>query len=180
MANLLPPDAKKNVRKEYWLRTASVWTLLLAICFVIFVALLVPTYVLIGAQHRAVTLQDSDLEINNEAYSESVVAIERANTLARQLQKTPQHLLPSEALSVIESVQDDAIVLTGFFYTTSEDAEDTISVTGIAANRTTLVSFRETLERSPFFKEATVPVSDLVRDQNLPFTITITIAMHTQ
>ena len=48
-----------------------------------------------------------------------------------------------------------------------------MKLSGVAASRDALTLFESTLEADPLFEEASVPISDLVRGSNLPFTMTI-------
>ena len=177
MANLIPPDAKKVVRKEYWYRTLSVWLFLISLPLLVFSTLLVPTYILFSSQIRALLLEEQYMQMNNsEMYKSAVSTIQEANMVAQQLEDTQDTLPSSEILNAIEAAQSSTISLSRFTYQRSGNTIHTIMLGGTATDRASLASFKEVLERNPLFVQAEVPVSDLAKDRDLPFTIEISVA----
>ena len=58
MANLLPQNIKKSVRREYTLRVAIVVSVILSGVFVIAIILLAPTYILLNAKFAGLQVAD--------------------------------------------------------------------------------------------------------------------------
>ena len=46
---------------------------------------------------------------------------------------------------------------------------------GTATTRTALLAFKDTLEQTPYLKDVTLPVTDLLAKTNVNFTITLTV-----
>lgn len=173
MINLLPPIGKKRVQREYLVRTAGVWALLLSAVLGVFVLLLIPTYVLLSRQLDALSLEIFRLEDAQEItiYQDSREQVEESNALAAQLATDLHRKSVSDIVAQIEAAQTKNISLSGIVYT--EEGGSRVEVSGTAATRESLVLFVETLKRSPSFLEATVPVGDLAPDRALPFTLTL-------
>jgi hypothetical protein len=49
-----------------------------------------------------------------------------------------------------------------------------VVVSGVAANRTGLTAFKNAIESDKLFKLATIPLSELAKDKDIPFTLSIT------
>lgn len=176
MTNLIPPDAKKAVRREYWTRVLSVWAFLLAGALVVFSALTLPTYVLYESQITGFELEEKMSETgSSNNYDQALEEITRANELALQLSRNPATLDASALLDAVEAAQGEMIRLDRFSYDRSQGRVESITLGGVAANRTSLAGFSEALKRQPLFIEAAVPVSSLVRERDLPFEITVEV-----
>jgi len=174
MTNLIPPDAIKAVKKEYWVRVLSVWAFLLTGTFVVFSALLVPTYVLFESQIKGFELEEAQTDKEpSEDYNQALDEITRANELAGQLSQETETFNASELLSAVEAAQSDAILINRFSYEREGETVNSIKLSGTAEDRNSLASFADALKRHPLFTEAEVPVSSLVREEDLPFNITV-------
>ena len=174
MINLLPPQAKKNLTKEYWLRIFSVWALLVSGLCLILSALLLPTYILIHSQFNLLAVEDQK---NNEIegkFRMAEASVIEANKLAEVLS---QSLTNSDFTSIIEaihSVRTQDIQLT--MINLAQGDAHTVQVQGEAASRASLIQFKSALESSPLFESALIPLSDFARDTKLPFSVTITLS----
>ena len=178
MINFLPPEAKTLVKHEYRIRLASVWALLLAVVAATGAGLLVPSYVLLGRQIEALLLSDAGIrdESKVEAYKASRQDLVKAQALAAQLAVPRRHPAGSDVLRQVQDARSRSITISNFAYTYSDAGVELLRVDGVAATREALTQFSATLERNPLFLRADVPVSSLVAERDLPFTITITLA----
>jgi hypothetical protein len=178
MINFLPPEAKAAVRKEYVIRTGSVWAVLLALVALIGAALLIPTYVLLLGQLDALAMEVVETEnaTSAEAYKIAHSALEKAQTLALQLRVDDTGPTPSQVLRETQKAQTNSISISGFSYQYSDAAPTAVEIRGVAATREALAQFSAALERNPLFARAEVPVSDLAEARDLPFTLAITLA----
>ena len=70
------------------------------------------------------------------------------------------------------------IALSGFEYAprTADARQGTLIVSGIAATRDALRNYQLALERAPFARSASLPVSTYAKDSNIAFAITVTLA----
>ncbi len=176
MANLIPPDAKKHVLIEYWIRVASVWMLLAAGCFLVFAILSIPQYVVVSSQLKVLEVEEAAMqEAGAGEYTIAVAAIDRANDLAKQLNKKSTLIPATELLGAVEAAQGSGVTLRTYSYSPKDGVVSEIRVRGSAVDRTSLANFQNALEDSPKFLSAKVPVSNLLRDKNLTFDITVDV-----
>ncbi len=178
MINLLPPEAKQAVRREYWARVLGAWALLSAAACFVCALLLLPTHVLLSRQLNAVASEIVAREDAEEAAQYAVVQadVRAANELAVQLAKEAPPSFATVVMPTLERARPVGLTLTAVLYSADAQQVRTIEVRGIAATRATLVTFVEALKRDPRVAEASVPVGDLARERQLPFTISLMLA----
>lgn len=176
MANLIPPAAKRNILIEYWVRVVSVWFFLLGAAALVLAILNVPVYVLIQNQLQAHSSLYNDASDQNTSFEIVETDIERANNTATLLAtgRTVQPLIPY--VEEIESLTTTEVVITSLDLTRTEGAAlDSISITGVAATRESLVAFSQGIEAAENFVSAEIPLSNLAKESNIPFTITAVV-----
>lgn len=181
MINFLPPEAKIAVKHEYRMRAISIWMLSLATATTVGVLLLLPTYVWLKGEREALATEviQSNSATGTEAYVTARTALMKAQTLAVQLKLVSPGPTASEVLREIQKGQTSAITTSGFSYEYNGTSTPQVAIHGIAETREALAAFSAALERNPMFVRAEVPVSDLAKDRDLPFTLTLTLAKHT-
>ncbi len=173
MINLLPPEGHKAVKREYVLRVGAAIFLLFAGVAIFLTVSLIPTYVLIGAQinsSEALTTEASD---DAERYEDAEAEVKEIEMIMAQLQKRPQTQDISTIVAEIRKRASSAISFKTFRIDTAKKA--LIQIQGVAETRESLAQFRTALEASDLFAKAEVPISDLARETELPFAITITL-----
>jgi glutathione S-transferase len=176
MSNLLPPEGKKTVKTEYWVRTASVWAILWSLVFGAIVLMLGSTYMLLSS--RLETVRAETAQKANDAttsFQEAKNAILRANTFATKLAKTSSLPATSRVLSELDHELSSEIALTAVALAPNDKTLE-LEVRGVAKTREALAQFVERLKRNPYFADARVPVSDLARATDAPFGITVIIS----
>lgn len=174
MINLIPPTAQIQVQREYWIRAVSVWLLLCGSAFLIVALLYIPTYVLIQAQLK--THQQEYSEVTNEAeqYTDAEAAILHSNDIATLLTSEKKEVLFSFVIGEIEKSAHAGIAISSFTLSRADQVLSSITITGQADTRASLSQFRDTLESNALFKTATLPLSNLAKDKEIPFSITVT------
>lgn len=176
MINLIPPKAKSAAVKEYWVRVLSVWGILFSIVAITTALFLLPTYVLIHSQ--LASLEKEVIQQNNvgEQFQVAEETVQMANRIAGELSEphvqTPSH----QIVTAINEAAADTVVPDTFRVARADREVESVSVQGVAASREALAAFKKALERSPLFETAVVPISDLARETDLPFAITIRMA----
>ena len=167
------PQARKKVTREYWFRIGTVWALLVTVAFLISTVFLLPSYVLLKAHLSAAELEAQTLTDVERDVVNTEVLIKEANFFAGELAGGAE----GEDFTIIVEALDTAlssdIELRTFTLVRTEDGVEEMKLSGVAASRDALTLFESTLEADPLFEEASVPISDLVRGSNLPFTMTI-------
>ena len=157
--------------KNYWLRIATVYLALLGLAFLITSALLLPTYFYISYQINAlssiitsedeITLKQIESEISN------------ANSISKLLLDTPQTVADSEVISEVLAFSQGLVNVGSIDIRKSNRTITEVVVTGTALNRNTLVSFRDSAEGHRFFSEVNLPLANLAKDQDIPFSLTL-------
>lgn len=176
MINLIPPSARDRVVHEYWSRVLTVWALLLGIAGVVSGCMLFPTYILLSTQYNALQAEADAFASMESRGGATEVVVREANTLAAALVRIGEKDQLSDILRALDESLNDSIQVTAHVLTRDEEGRvSTVEVSGIAKTRESLTSFRGSLEAHPQFLRAEIPISDLVRDIDLPFSIDIVV-----
>lgn len=177
MINLIPPEGKKVVQREYSMRVGTIAAFVCAFSLLVSAAALIPTYVLlIEADKATAASEDKSVPEKVEHYTETVDALKASMMITSQLGKPVDTLQASKIISHLESALSPEIVLEGMHF--SEDKNKAhVEVLGTARSREALRQFVETLKKDVFFVDVQVPVSDLARDTDLIFTATIIVRL---
>jgi microsomal dipeptidase-like Zn-dependent dipeptidase len=176
MINLIPPTAQKEVKREYWIRVATVWMTLMGVALAAAVVLYIPTYVLIQSQLVSYTEEFEQIHTENQAFTEAKKVLTRSNEIATAL--GARSTLPSYT-AVIDHLENNAgegIVLLGYDFIADEDTLSKIEVAGTAATRAALTEFSQILQEDEYFSEVDLPLAQLAQDRNIAFTLTLTWA----
>ncbi|NCN52756.1 hypothetical protein GW943_03040 [Candidatus Parcubacteria bacterium] len=176
MTNLIPPIAEAVIRKEYRLRVFSVWALLLAVVAILSGILLVPTYVLVESQQKALSLQSSSTQVETAKALEADVQI--TNTLVKKLAIDESEIQFADLITRITETGGTKIELRGFQIVRSTDTKQgmTMQVRGLAVSREALKDFQSRLEAFPEITAVAIPLSDLVRSTDVSFTAMVTFS----
>ncbi len=175
MINLLSPKARKTLTREYWLRVLTVWGFLLSGLCIVLSLLLIPTYVLVHSQLVSLTEEDKkndEIEIKYKAAESKIL---EANSLIETLSKSISYVSMSTILNALNDARTPATQFKAISFERTIGVVDSVQLQGEARTRADLILLKSTLERSPFFENVTVPISDLARDVDLPFVITISL-----
>lgn len=174
MINLVPHEGTKLIRREYIVRVAAVWCLLLAAAIAGSAVLLVPTYVLVSKQFNAMNEATADSGEVEQEYSKLFQELGASRSMIDQLMRVTERVPSSEIIRHIEyargkDVNVDTIEIV------YRDATPRIIASGNAATREALRGFVDTLKHDGFFMDASIPVSDLAKDVQPTFTVTLTL-----
>ncbi len=176
MINLIPTHARKTVKTEYLIRTASVWLILLGLAQVGVVILHIPVWVLLNSQHDLLlgTYPNAEAQAADVASAEATVTA--TNELARILSVVPTDPSLIALFELVDSYTTSQISLQRFSVVREDDAVvSKFVISGIAARREDLANFQATLKSEPRFSEVTLPISNLAKGEDLPFTIDVTV-----
>ncbi len=175
MINLIPPKGHTALKHEYVLRVGALYGFMFAGVFAAGAILMIPTYVLVSSQLNSVRPDDEHVEETKTAYTEALAHIQEANTVMAQLRGGMPNIEISKVIEEIVRVAPKGVVFSTFKATREGGVLKTVDVQGEAATRKTLAALKNALEASPLFETANIPISDLARENNLPFVITITL-----
>ena len=173
MINLIPPHAQKQVKREYWVRVVSVWLFLIGSAFLIVVILAAPIYVLIRSQLQNFLQEYTEAANESQSFNQSEAAIKNANDMAVLLAKADTSVSFSSTIESLQKLMGADVSIDSFTLARKNGALDTITITGIARSRLALSNFKDAIEKDEHFKSATLPLSDLAKDKDISFTMTI-------
>lgn len=172
MINLIPPDGRKIVAREYWVRVISTWCLLATLALIVGTVLLVPSYVLTNTHLEAIREQTNENLEGELDYKEAESAIKRANELSRKLNTNTPYVRLTEIVDAVDVEVTSGIIIRNFRI--NDDGELVrVEVQGIAATRPDLSSFKSRLESIPLVEGVDLPISNLALEEELPFTVTL-------
>ncbi|MCR4334438.1 MAG: hypothetical protein NUV47_01770 [Patescibacteria group bacterium] len=177
MFNLLPEKYKKRLENEYNIRLAIVVFVLIFLITLISVAFLTPSYLL--SKTKETEVENRLATIKNQAPDQTSVEL---NAVLLQTKKELSVLAPTSNISFLESIKKilarkiPNITIIGLTIIENGSIWKT-SISGVASNRDTLISFKKSLESEQSFSGVDLPISDLARNKDIPFTITVSGAL---
>ncbi len=176
MINLIPPEAKKNITLEYWVRVGSVWALLLAFALACASFIFLPVYVLISSQVDAYTESANSASAKIASYENVTTGLVRASQEARTVMAGANFTPVSEYMSIINAAQGNNITITNVSMSRAEEGIAPIQLSGVALDRQSLAAFRDRLLNEEQFSAVELPIANLAKDKDISFSITITVA----
>lgn len=178
MINLIPPAAKKSITREYWKRTITVWLWLFCVAFIMLAVFLLPTYVMLLTEINNLS-EEASVEVDAVAtYDKSITELKKANAEALLLLGQKSTTTPSVLITKLVAYAGNGVTLNSF-QLKSLNAGGEISVSGLASSRQTLANFRDVVAADENFRSVNLPISNLIKDKDLLFTMTMELATTT-
>ncbi len=175
MINLIPPDAKKNITTEYWIRVVTVWLWLLSVSAVVCAVLLLPVFVLIDAQISAYK-DSADQAIEKIATFENVSQeLARSTAQAQLIMGSGQQILLSSLVQQFRDLEGEGVALSEITIARAEAGVSPVTISGIADDRRSLSDFRDRLLAHEQIETVDFPISNLAKDRDITFSMTVTI-----
>jgi Tfp pilus assembly protein PilN len=178
MINLLPISEIKRTTSEYHMRLVITSLMMLVLLTMVAIISLAPSYLLAShkreiVQQELAKLGDNSASLQEQKDLEAVV--KQTESAIQLLSLDKQGLLVSQdVMRKISWYGTDSIKITGIYYDVKNDGQS-VSLKGFAANRKSLTDFADMLKRDPLFSGASLPISDLVKDKDINFTIMINV-----
>ena len=177
MINLIPPQGKKSVRREYILRVGSACSVLFGFLILVLTAAHIPTYLLVDVQIKTLDATTERELGREEAIKSAEDEVKTSSVVLGRLKAVSEkQLTTDDILSEITTHTSSAITFKTFVLHNTGKESQTIQVQGVARTREALAQFKTALESSEMFDRAEIPISDLAKDSDLPFAMTITLA----
>jgi hypothetical protein len=179
MINLIPPSAKKGIAFEYWKRVIGVWLCLFSLAFVILSVFLLPTYIALNTQIGLLedTMTAGVDRVSN--YDISAAELVATNNRAKLLLENNATSAPSELITALKMSAGSNVSLNNFQFL-KLDSTPMMTVAGVAATRQDLATFRDKVTNDVRFSTVNLPISNLIKDKDLLFSMEITLATSTQ
>ncbi len=177
MINLLPPQYKIETMREYYMRLGIISIVFAIIIVVIAGVFLIPSFVTASLDERIkkeelvrlTTSRDPELE----KISTSIQSINKKLAVFKE-PYTPNTFSES-ILQKILGLNRKGITIHEFFYavieTPKEGTVKNFSLRGTALSREELLMFIDELEKTGLFQKVDVPISDLLKNDNISFNL---------
>ena len=176
MPNLLPEKNKKEIRNEFILRLLVVFFVFVFFAITIFIISLVPSYNLSFVK-KTITLEQVNSLKESAGIEEDILSasiLKNENAKVAVLSAVDQN----SASKIIEKILEkrpQGVKITDIFYEKNDAGEIDIVVKGNSSSRNILIGFVEQLELENRFEKVDFPVSNLVKDESMDFSINIYI-----
>jgi hypothetical protein len=165
MLNLIDDKGSALLRTHYRKRLATAAAWLVFILCLAGLAGLAPAYFL-GRADLALLKASTE----NAAAPAAAAALASTTEELNLVASSPSLIEPFIAEAV--SAKVPGVSISDFSFSLSPA---TLQITGISSDRTALVDFVSALEAEPNFSSVDLPVDNLAKDSDIPFTISITL-----
>lgn len=178
MINLIPPSAKKSITFEYWKRVIAVWLCLFSMALIILAVFLLPTHIALRSQISF--LEDSVNEgvVRVSSYDISATELVATSNRAKSLLENMSTNTPSLLITLLKLYAGSNVMLNNFQFTKLE-SNPSLTLAGVAATRQDLATFRDAVSADTRFVAVNLPISNLIKDKDLLFSMEITLATTT-
>lgn len=172
MANLLPIEIKKKYRKEFVQRTVVGWLCMTASIFLIVAVLLFPTYILLKAEHKTLSVALSTNQEQEEVQVDEIVSV-MSSYVGLLQQDTYERQVPYGLFAHLYKNKSENIDFTRMAYS---NADNTVNLTGVAATRKDLFDFYSQFDDDQIFRTVSdYPFESLGQASDIQFSIELKI-----
>jgi len=178
MFNLLPTSLKAIIKKEYKLRKAVVILAFVVFIEVTIIIFVFPSWLVTYNNENEVkdeyeSLKSEIIDVNVSPAIESIKAINSKLNILNSNLEYPK-VIPY--VDLLLSKKPKSISLNQFTYSGTGANTAEINIGGVSATREALVAFVKALEEAKSFKEVNLPISNLAKEKNIIFTMTLKIS----
>ncbi|MFZ2484549.1 MAG: PilN domain-containing protein [Minisyncoccia bacterium] len=172
MFKLLTEEERQKVVREYVIHRAVV---ILSVFVVVLAASLIgilPSYLLSNARKSDVLERTRIMGISrqNGDTSDLETWLSKINYKLKILSPGLDVDRPSDFIDKVLEEKLGGISVNGLSWS-KEGGEVTLSISGMATDRQTLINFQDRIENSEYFSKATLPISNLAKDRDIDFQI---------
>lgn len=177
MFNLLPENLRKSIVTEYKLRLSIVVLLFVVLLQFSFLIFLFPSWL---TSHY----KEKDFLVKSDELNRSISALDVSSTTAfiksinEKLSVANQTLEYPKLIPIIDSVisyKGTSIRLDGILYTVNGSNSGVLTINGMGDKRDSLVAYADSLKKIDSFKKVDLPISNLAKDKNIDFSISVNI-----
>ncbi len=182
MINLIPNQEKKVVIEGFYYRILASFFIALGLTMVILFTILLPSYILSLEKKNSVNdkllmQQKEPVSSDDKTVTDFINNLDQKLSLVEKSEKS-KFVFSEKVIDEILFRKLSNIKILSISYTNNKDTGiSSISVSGTAPNRETLLSFRQALEESKMFKNVDLPISNFVKGSNIRFSINLTPAI---
>lgn len=170
MINLLPPAAKKAWVLERRMRALTTFCFLAAFVSLLMLVASLPTGELLNRHGESLAADEGLAKEVQSRAKEVETDLENTRLLIEHLSRPIEQKQYSSLITLMDDLAGEDASLTHFNF----DSKKEMELNGIAATRASLSAFRVRLEGQESIKAVELPLSNLVKDTEVPFSITVT------
>ncbi len=177
MFNLLPENLRNKIKKEYRFRLAIVVLSFVILSQISFLVFLFPSWLISFYKEK-------DYLVKSDEISKTISALDVASTTSfikvlnqklSNINEAMEYPAMMPVFDSILSVKSSAIRLSGIYYTSTDSNSAVVTISGMSDKRDSLVSFTDSLRKIDSFASVDLPISNLAKDKNIDFTVSINI-----
>jgi Tfp pilus assembly protein PilN len=173
MFTLLPEQHKKRLFKEYRIRLAITFLIIVSVFFIIGIALLFPSYI-------SLQTEKSTYKTESDALSKQIELKDKEGltTTMDMIQSELSLVKPDEtqifrAINAILNQTTSDISILSLGYTRGDKSPSSINIQGVAKDRASLLTFSNNLKKELLFTSVDLPVSNLAKQTDVKFNLTL-------
>lgn len=179
MLSLLLTEQKNSLAKEYRLRFINIILVFIICAVVVWGGLMLPSYFAISVEKRSLANR-AEQAVNIQLLEDKEVLEESSKILMEQLEvfAIDTHEVPTDIVAAITKHQSAAIAVESIELLDLGTAEEMITVRGSSRTREGLRAFTDALSAGGFFENVSLPLSNFVKETDIPFTLELHIISH--
>ena len=177
LTNLLPMNRIAALRREYYIRLATIGMFTIAAVIIGSGALLMPSYLYLNQQiqSREAEVAGLDARLANSEGKEENKRLLALSGSATYLARLATSSSATGALRGVLAVPRSGITLTALSYVPPTHGTDgKMVIGGMASTREALRSYDLVLTALPFVSNVDLPISSYAKETDIPFSITLT------
>lgn len=173
MINLIPAVVKKVITKEYRLRVASVFLFILSLVSLLTFVFFLPAYVLVSTQVDVYAKSASEAALQVADFDNAAKTLVNASQMSQKIVELRKNKKFSEVITLVEANQGLGIEIEIIELSRAANLLAPVKVNGRADTRQDLANFRDALLKLPEVADVILPISNLARDKNIQFNLSI-------
>lgn len=182
MLKLLTEEYRHKVEHEYFIRRIIVALSALILVLVIGMVGVLPSYMLSNIRQSEALSQTKVANSAGLRGDETMLKewLSETNKRLKTVSPSLDTDRPSNFVDEVLKQQVESIHITNFSWTRAqlgkEKGDILLSITGLALDRQSLITFREHMNASERFSNVVLPISDLAKDKDIVFQIKFSLA----
>lgn len=170
---LLPESEQKQIERMYYLRLGTMFCCLMASAGLVGIILLFPAYIhATNVTNAEAVSSASSTEVSN------IATLRRELSFSSSLNTVVSSYIGDSAISEVVSkvIEVKGSVKITSFDLSKQGSQASLIVRGIAPTRDVLLSFRDRLSSDPAIARVDLPISELTKSSDIPFSVAVTYA----
>lgn len=172
MLKFLTKKAKKQIRREYFLRLINVFLMLVLIVIAFWTVALLPTYISLTTDKSVLQQQIDAISGGTKGGGKVEFSALKNSFMKKQSSLSSDQIEMNEYIKLIQEALPSSTYLEKIAIKKVE-AKDyrTIELKGVSPDRDSLTIFADRLEKKIEFRGVDFPFSLFAKGQNIPFTL---------